>query len=265
MFQHSSLHCFAGAHMTGLGFEPPSWPERCASPAGLWVRVDQRVLLFPTFGLRNTLRLSQPQTFDPPSLDHGAGFSKVLLSSCVARSERFCHLPCRPLMRPGLRTSLRKPGPGLFGCSFPVCFSTSALANTGSPSQSGVPGFWISKPAGGRHALLQSAAACVPAAADAPPPAAPANDPVRRAERAARLVGQGELSAASSVFGPLAFTPASLAELRDPDQPYEPIDPAILDFFLAPLVALTVSVALGNLRRAKKGAAVGPTGYTSEF
>ena len=62
------------------------------------------------------------------SFSNGAGFSKVLPSSCVARSERFCHLPCRPLMRP-------------FGC--PVCFSTGAWHTQAHQARVAFPAFGL--------------------------------------------------------------------------------------------------------------------------
>ena len=96
--------------------------------------------------------------------------------------------------------------------------------------------------AGRWELLLQSAARCIPATeGDAQPPVSPPEQN-RRAERAARLVSQGELSAASSalVAGPLApMSEHTLAELRDrarrPAQTYEPLDPALLDSSLRPL------------------------------
>ena len=75
-----------------------------------------------------------------------ACLATVETHSAVGPDPKFLRGPFRAC----LRTSSRKPGPGLFGCCFPACFSTGALAHTGSPSQSGVPCFWISKLAGGR-------------------------------------------------------------------------------------------------------------------
>ena len=126
--------------------------------------------------------------------------------------------------------------------------------------------------AGRWELLLQSAARCIPATeGDAQPPVSPPEQN-RRAERAARLVSQGELSAASSalVAGPLApLSEHTLAELRDPArrpaQPYEPLDPALLEFQPEAPVALSAHTLLANLRRARKGAAAGPNGHTSEL
>ena len=148
------------------------------------------------------------------SFSSNACFSKAPRSSSAAPPGRPCLLPCGPSTPPGLTTRPSRLDRGFFGCYCPVCFST------GLPSPSGVPGFWISKPAGGRHCLSPPLRAfqLQPVSTGAPPPAALA-DPARRAERAVRLVGQGELSATSSalVSGPLApLTPATLAELQDP-------------------------------------------------
>ena len=115
----------------------------------------------------------------PRVLQQRCLFSKAPQSSSAALSGRPCLLPCGP--------STPRPSRLEHGCYCPVCFSTDAPALTGLPSPSGVPGFWISKPADGRHCSSPPPRAFQ--LQPTPPPAAPA-DPARRAERAAQLVGQ---------------------------------------------------------------------------
>ena len=64
--------------------------------------------------------------------------------------------------------------------------------------------------------------------------------------------------------GPDPRSKNALAELRDPArrpaQPYEPLDPALLEFQPEVPVTLSAHTLLANLRRARKGAAAGPSG-----
>ena len=86
-----------------------------------------------------------------------------------------------------------------------------------------------------------------------------------------QLTHQGELSAARQALttGPLApHTQATLQELRDPrrrpQEPYQAFPDAIREFQPAHPPNLPATQLLTNLRRARKGAAPGPSGYTSE-
>ena len=103
--------------------------------------------------------------------------------------------------------------------------------------------------------------------------AAPQPQPTleQRARRARQLTHQGELSAARQALtkGPLAPpTQATLQELRDPNrrpqEPYHDFPDAIREFQPANPPNLPATQLLTNLRRARKGAAPGPSGYTSE-
>ena len=80
---------------------------------------------------------------------------------------------------------------------------------------------------------------------------------------ARRLVHLGELSSARQ-----ALAAATLAELRDPSRrpaaPYESLPPEVLRFQPAAPATLRWEAFLANLRRAKKGAAAGPSGLTAE-
>ena len=93
----------------------------------------------------------------------------------------------------------------------------------------------------------------------------------QRTRRARQLTHQGELSAARQALttGPLApHTQATLQELRDPSrrpqEPYQAFPDAIREFQPAHPPNLPATQLLTNLRRARKGAAPGPSGYTSE-
>ena len=93
----------------------------------------------------------------------------------------------------------------------------------------------------------------------------------QRTRRARQLTHQGELSAARQALttGPLApHTQATLQELRDPrrrpQEPYQAFPDAIREFQPAHPPNLPATQLLTNLRRARKGAAPGPSGYTSE-
>ena len=93
----------------------------------------------------------------------------------------------------------------------------------------------------------------------------------QQARRARQLVHQGELSAARQALtaGPLApRTEATLQELRDPArrpaQPYQPIPEHVLQFQPASPTNLPAATLLANVRRARKGAAPGPSGLTAE-
>ena len=97
-----------------------------------------------------------------------------------------------------------------------------------------------------------------------------ADDVRRRADRAAALAHMGELSAAAQALtaSPLApATSATLAALRDPERRpptvQVPLDPP-LDPRSSPVVELCTRRLLANLRRARRGAAAGPSGCTNE-
>ena len=90
----------------------------------------------------------------------------------------------------------------------------------------------------------------------------------RSRQRARHLVHLGELSAARQalVASPLApGTVETLQELRArrPNQPYGPLSPEVLDF-QPPPAQLLPELVLSGLRRARKGAAPGPSGLTAE-
>ena len=96
-------------------------------------------------------------------------------------------------------------------------------------------------------------------------------DTTQQARRARDLVHLGELSAARQALlsGPLApGTPNTLAELRNParrpPQPYDPIPPEVAEFQPEEPTDLPGELLVSNLRRARKGSAPGPTGFTSE-
>ena len=92
----------------------------------------------------------------------------------------------------------------------------------------------------------------------------------RRAERATALAHLGELSAAAKALTASPLAPASaqtLAALRDPERrppaAQVPLDPN-LGPRSVPAAALSRDRLLANLRRARRGAAVGPSGCTNE-
>ena len=88
----------------------------------------------------------------------------------------------------------------------------------------------------------------------------------RQATRARQFVHLGELSAARQALtaGPLApGTAATLQELQDPE-PYAPLHPSLSEFQPDQPVDLPDDLILMNLRRARKGAAPGPSGLTAD-
>ena len=110
---------------------------------------------------------------------------------------------------------------------------------------------------------------------EVPPPAVQQHGPEptveQRGRRARQLTHQGELSAARQALttGPLApHTQATLQELRDPSrrppEPYQDFPAPVQEFQPAHPPNLPATQLLTNLRRARKGAAPGPSGYTSE-
>ena len=93
----------------------------------------------------------------------------------------------------------------------------------------------------------------------------------RQATRARQLVHLGELSAARQALtaGPLApGTAETLQELRNPtrrpNEPYAPSHPSLSEFQPDQPVHLPDDLILMNLRRARKGAAPGPSGLTTD-
>ena len=123
---------------------------------------------------------------------------------------------------------------------------------------------------GNRAALLQDALDREPAtstnrrATEAP-------DEDARARRARHLAHLGELSAARQAVtaAPLApATDATFDQLADPTrrprEPHEAIDPELLTWNPSSPVQLDRAALLTNLRRARKGAAPGPSGFTAE-
>ena len=96
--------------------------------------------------------------------------------------------------------------------------------------------------------------------------------PQQRADRAVQLAHLGELSAARQALTaePLAPAPdAALQHLIDParrpPEPYQPLPPDLLQFQPESPAVLDRSALLANLRRARKAAAPGPSGYTAEM
>ena len=118
-------------------------------------------------------------------------------------------------------------------------------------------------------ALLEAAEVATPAQTSAAPPQ-PRQD--ARADRAVHLAHLGELSAARQALlaEPLAAGDgATLQHLRDPArrpvEPYEPLDPDLLAWCPDSPVELSCPALLTNLRRSRRGAAPGPSGYTAEI
>ena len=98
------------------------------------------------------------------------------------------------------------------------------------------------------------------------------DDVARRAERAAHLARLGELSAARQALIAEPLAPPSdstLRELTDPERrpphSYRPLPPDLLDFQPDAPVAIDRAALLTNLRRARKGSAPGPSGFTAEM
>ena len=117
------------------------------------------------------------------------------------------------------------------------------------------------------HQLLGEAASSFhPTAPSSSVPSADA-----RASRAASLAHQGELSAAarSLVAEPLApLSSATLAELRNPSRRpqvrHRPLSDDVASFQPDELLHVDATRFLQNLRRARRGAAAGPSGCTNE-
>ena len=104
-----------------------------------------------------------------------------------------------------------------------------------------------------------------------PKPSPPTARPIQASTRARQLVHLGELSAARQALtaGPLApGTAETLQELRDPtrrpNEPYAPLHPSLSEFQPDQPVHLADDLILMNLRRARKGAAPGPSGLTTD-
>ena len=115
--------------------------------------------------------------------------------------------------------------------------------------------------------LLQRAQAT--AASPANPPQEP--QPDHQARRACQLIHQGELSAARQALTATALAQGNentLNELRDPNRrppaPYQPAGNQTPHGQTLQPRDLQAALLLANLRRARKGAAPGPTGLTSE-
>ena len=127
--------------------------------------------------------------------------------------------------------------------------------------------------------LRHGAAAATPAPRDAARPSegnvangaeAEDVDLRRRSERAAALAHLGELSAAAKALTALPLAPTSqetLAALRDPlrrpPEPQIPVDPELCRNSMRP-VELCRDRLITNVRKARKGAAAGPSGCTGE-
>ncbi|OLP99529.1 hypothetical protein AK812_SmicGene17906 [Symbiodinium microadriaticum] len=99
----------------------------------------------------------------------------------------------------------------------------------------------------------------------------PAPDEDARARRARHLAHLGELSAARQALTAAPLAPATdaafdqLADpIRRPREPHEAIDPELLTWNPSSPVELNRAALLTNLRRARKGAAPGPSGFTAE-
>ena len=88
-----------------------------------------------------------------------------------------------------------------------------------------------------------------------------------RAERAAALAQLGELSAASSALTAPPLAPANaatVAALRDPDRRPPTCQVPLPEAIAAPPLHLNQAKLVANLRRARRGAAAGPSGTTTE-
>ena len=106
-----------------------------------------------------------------------------------------------------------------------------------------------------------------------PKPSPPTARPIQasNAKPPRQLVHLGELSAARQALtaGPLApGTAETLQELRDPtrrpNEPYAPLHPSLSEFQPDQPIHLPDDLILMNLRRARKGAAPGPSGLTTD-
>ena len=88
-----------------------------------------------------------------------------------------------------------------------------------------------------------------------------------RAERAAALAQLGELSAASSALTAPPLAPANaatVAALRDPDRRPPTCQVPLPEAIAAPPLHLNQAKLVANLRSARRGAAAGPSGTTTE-
>ena len=88
-----------------------------------------------------------------------------------------------------------------------------------------------------------------------------------RAERAAALAQPGELSAASSALTAPPLAPANaatVAALRDPDRRPPTCQVPLPEAIAAPPLHLNQAKLVANLRSARRGAAAGPSGTTTE-
>ena len=104
-----------------------------------------------------------------------------------------------------------------------------------------------------------------------PVPSEPQAQREQQNNRATLLVHQGELSAARQVLTSAGLAPGSeetLTELRDsqrrPEHMHMPLSDHVIDFNPPSQLKLRKSLLLGNLRRARRGAAPGPSGITAE-
>ena len=92
-----------------------------------------------------------------------------------------------------------------------------------------------------------------------------------RADRAVHLAHLGELSAVRQAFLAPPLAPAdeaTLQALQDPSRrppQYAPLDPDIRAFSPDVPLALSREILISNLRRSRRGAAPGPSGYTAEM
>ena len=116
-------------------------------------------------------------------------------------------------------------------------------------------------------ALLDDATSGV--APQQPPPRLSSDS---RADRATYLAHLGELSAARQALFAEPFAPGdegTLQQLRDParrpSEPYKPINADLWQYSPNSLIDLPRSALFANLRRSRRGAAPGPSGYTSEI
>ena len=159
------------------------------------------------------------------------------------------------LMSRGPRMPPLRRGPGHCGCSCPACCSTAPPAPTASQSQSGARGFGLPSRVGAApsecHPLHPSRRPTACFASRAKPP--------RGACSQAGQPGRALRSQRSRCRRPLGPLPLP----RPGDPPSR--KPALLEFQPEVPVTLSAHTLLANLRRARKGAAAGPSGHTSEL
>lgn len=122
--------------------------------------------------------------------------------------------------------------------------------------------------AAGHHQQLLDEAAAAATRNNSPTSRKKARDELQaRAERAAALAQLGELSAASSALTapPLAPANATTVEaLRDPDRRPPTRQAPLPEACAAPPLHLNQTRLVANLRNARRGAAAGPSGTTTE-